>query len=456
MAVIRKRLIFWLIKAYVKKSGKTILISFVLGLIIFFILLLTAKYYTHIFPFSRNETIGLVGAYTEDELPPIITDKLSSGLTIASSDGTIKPAIASSWEILDQGKTYRFHLKQGLHFYDGKEVTSDTINYNFSDVSESKPDKYTIVFKLKDPYAPFLVSVSRPLFDNGFSGVGEYHVENIKTDYNFVQSIVLLSSKGDQNIITYEFYPSEEALKTAYLLGEVSTISSISQSTYASMHLQNFPNTTIAKISDKQQLVTLFFDNNDGDLSNKKIRLALAYAIPDAFSEGQRAYSPYSSDSQFYNNTLDQTNQDLSRAQTLLQPDKTSSLSGQEKPISQLTIKTLAQYRPVAQQIAAAWKNLGITTTIEDVNSIPDNFQIYLGDFTIPKDPDQYTLWHSDGPDNITHYKNLRIDKLLEDGRKTVDVNQRKIIYNDFQKFLMDDAPAVFLYYPDEYTIKRK
>jgi len=86
---------------------------------------------------------------------------------------------------------------------------------------------------------------------------------------------------------------------------------------------------------------------------------------------------------------------------------------------------------------------------------LPTDYQIFLGDFSIPKDPDQYTLWHSEGPDNITHYKDLRIDKLLEDGRKTIDVNQRKSIYDDFQKFLLEDAPAVFLYYPNEYTITR-
>jgi peptide/nickel transport system substrate-binding protein len=432
MAVIRKRLIFWLIKAYIKKSGKTILFFFLLGLIIFFTLLFTAKYYSHIFPFSRNQTVGLVGAYTEDALPQIITDKLSTGLTTVAPDGSIKPSIASNWEILDKGKTYRFHLKQGLHFYDGKEVTAETVNYNFSDVNESKPDKYTLVFKLKDPYAPFLVAVSKPLFDNGFSGVGDYHVEKIKTNYNFVQSITLVTSKGDQNIITYDFYPTEEALKTAYLLGEVSTIAQISQSTFSSMHLQNFPNTTVTKIADKTQLVTLFFNNDDGDLSNKKVRLALAYAVPEKFTEGQRANSPYSPDSQFYNSALDQPTQDLARAKTLLEPDKTSTLSGEAKPLTKVTIKTTATYKTVAEEIAAAWKILGITTDIEEVNGIPDNYQIFLGQFNIPKDPDQYTLWHSDGPDNITHYKNLRIDKLLEDGRKTVDVNQRKTIYNDF------------------------
>jgi len=456
MAVIRKRLIFWLIKAYIKKSGKTILFSFLLGLIVFFALLFSAKYYAYIFPFSRNETIGLVGAYTTDALPPTITDKISTGLTVVNPDGTIKPAIASSWDILDKGKTYRFHLKHGIHFYDGREVTANTINYNFSDVNEFKPDKYTIVFKLKDPFAPFLVAVSQPLFDTGFSGVGDYHVEKIKTDYNFVQAITLVSSKGNQNVITYDFYPTEEALKTAYLLGEVSKIDSISQSTYASMNLQNYPNTTVTKTADKSELVTLFFNNNDGDLSNKKLRLALAYAIPDKFSEGQRANSPYSPDSKYYNNTLDQPSQDLSRAKALLEPDKTSSLSGNTKPPNKVTIKTIDKYLPVAQKIAAAWKNLGINTDIEEVNGIPDTFQIFLGDFNIPKDPDQYTLWHSDGPDNITHYKNLRIDKLLEDGRKTGDVTQRKTIYDDFQKFLMEDAPAVFLYYPDKYTVVRK
>src|ERR1700733_2877773 len=105
MAVIRKRLIFWLIKAYIKKSGKTILFSFLFGLFIFFAVLLIGKYYSHIVPFSREETIGLVGAYGEDSLPTEITGKISSGLTTISPSGTIEPGLASSWDVLDNGKT---------------------------------------------------------------------------------------------------------------------------------------------------------------------------------------------------------------------------------------------------------------------------------------------------------------------------------------------------------------
>jgi peptide/nickel transport system substrate-binding protein len=456
MAVIRKRLIFWLIKAYIKKSGKTILFSFILGLFIFIAILFLSKYYAYIFPFSRTQTIGIVGAYTEDGLPSEITDKLSSGLTKVAPDGTILPDLAQSWEVLDNGKEYRFHLKHGIYFSDGKEVTSDTVNYNFSDVTEIKEDKYTLLFKLKYAYAPFLVTVSKPLFDRGFSGVGSYHLAKIDINSNFVQSLTLVSAKNRDDSINYDFYPTEDSLKMAFLLGEVSEIEGISKSTYESMNLTKFKNVTITKTPDYNQLVTLFFNNDDGDLSNKKIRLALAYAIPDTFAGGQRAYSLYSPFSKYYNKDLDKYTQDFAQAKLLLLPDKTSSLSGETKPPTKLVMQTYKRYLPAAQKIAQAWKKLGITTTIQTVNDIPDSYQVFLGDFNIPQDPDQYTLWHSDAPDNITHYKNLRIDKLLEDGRETVDVKQRIQIYDDFQKFLMDDAPAVFLYYPDEYTITRK
>ena len=39
--------------------------------------------------------------------------------------------------------------------------------------------------------------------------------------------------------------------------------------------------------------------------------------------------------------------------------------------------------------------------------------------------------------------------------RKTIDINERKEIYADFQKYLLDDAPASFLYLPYTYEISR-
>ncbi|MEK7092766.1 MAG: peptide-binding protein, partial [Patescibacteria group bacterium] len=89
-------------------------------------------------------------------------------------------------------------------------------------------------------------------------------------------------------------------------------------------------------------------------------------------------------------------------------------------------------------------------------DSVPSDFQIFLGDFQLSKDPDQYSLWHSSQPQNISNYQNLRIDKLLEDGRKTTDIEKRRKIYEDFQKYLLADSPASFLFFPYEYDLIRK
>ncbi|MGH7245477.1 MAG: peptide-binding protein, partial [Candidatus Levyibacteriota bacterium] len=87
---------------------------------------------------------------------------------------------------------------------------------------------------------------------------------------------------------------------------------------------------------------------------------------------------------------------------------------------------------------------------------IPPVFQIFVGSFTMPEDPDQYTLWHSNQENNITNFRNQRIDKLLEDGRKTIAEQDRLSIYADFQKYLNDEQPATFLYFPYSYTVTRK
>ena len=63
--------------------------------------------------------------------------------------------------------------------------------------------------------------------------------------------------------------------------------------------------------------------------------------------------------------------------------------------------------------------------------------------------PDQYYLWHAtQTKTNLTKYDSKRVDKDLEDGRKTVKEEDRKVKYFDFQKTILEDAPAAFLYFP--------
>jgi peptide/nickel transport system substrate-binding protein len=453
--VINRRLFIWLIRAYIKKWGRIILLSFLGGLFGFFFLIFFSKHIAHLFP--QRERIGMVGAYTLDDLPTSITQELSRGLTKVSPKDEIQPDLASSWEIKDNGKTYIFHLKKGIHFSNGKEVTSNTLGYSFKDATIEKPDNYTIVFKLKDQYAPFLVTVSRPIFPKGLQGLGEYTISNIKINGDFISSLNLTATRNKQVQQMYIFYPNQESLKTAYLLGEVTKISGINSPVVDGTNLSDHRNTVTNKSTNYDQLVAIFYNTKDEVVSDNKLRKGLTYALPDNFLEGERAYVPYSPQSIYFSKDAASKSQDLAHAKLLIDAAYGAASSSAKQTI---TLKTLTRYHDVASRIVKIWQSLGVKVKIEDVDSKPSNFQMYLGDFFVPKDPDQYELWHSKSDHNITRFDSKRIDKLLEDGRRTVNVSERIKIYDEFQKYLLDDAvidtPASFLYFPYSYTLTRR
>lgn len=450
MIVIRRRLIFWLVKAYLKQWGRTIFIYFGIGLLFFFILRALLGL-VESYPFEKKEVIGMVGAYTINDLPSAILSKISYGLTQAQDDGTVKPALASKWKIINDGKVYVFYLKRDVRFSDGSRVTSDNVDYGFTDVDIDRPNQDTIVFKLKDNYAPFLITVSQPIFKKGFVGVGKYKIKNIKLNGNFVESLELIS-RADHETLVYQFYPTTASLKSAFILGEVSRMEGLLDIDYKDTTFAAFKNTKVVKAVNYRQLVTLFYNTRDGTVSSKSLREGLAFTIPDQFDQGLRNPTSISPRSFASENSLIAYHQDLEHAKLLL--EKVPSATAGAK--LSLTLDTLARFEPVANQIAKIWRSLGLEIKVEVVDTIPQNFQIFLGEFTVSLDPDQYVLWHSQQTTNITRYVNLRIDKLLEDGRKEIDIEARKKIYAEFQKFLFADPPAAFLFLPYYYEVSTK
>jgi len=452
MIILRRRFISWLIQAYIKKWGKQILVYFIIGLIVFFIFRLTfGNIVGNLQRPKLNVSIGIVGAYNLENLPSNILNKLSLGLTSVAKDGTIVPGIAEKWKIANNGKTYAFYLRENIYFNDGTKLTSDHIQYNFTDVSVVRPNKNTIFYLLKESYSPFLVTVSKPIFKKGLIGVSDHKIKDLKLNGNFVQSLDLVSKSG--NRIIYQFYPTIDALKIAYSLGEVSEIVGISNVKFKDTTFYSFKNTKVDQKVNYNQLVTLFYNTSDQLLSSKTLREGLSYTMPNEFNQGQRNHGPYPPFSYASQEVVGEHKQDLLHAKLLLE-----KLEKETKTASKisLTIDVLPEYKIVADEISTIWKKLGIETHIKKVAKVPHSFQIFLGEFNLPIDPDQYTLWHSDQESNITHYTNLRVDKLLEDGRKEVDIKKRKIIYADFQKFIQSDPPASFLFFPYTYDVTRK
>lgn len=72
-------------------------------------------------------------------------------------------------------------------------------------------------------------------------------------------------------------------------------------------------------------------------------------------------------------------------------------------------------------------------------------------------DPFAYSIWHSGQwkARNFAHYKNARADAELEAARRAGDQAERKRHYAEFSKILMEDAPYVFLYFPQQVYVTR-
>ena len=106
---------------------------------------------------------------------------LYDGLT-TFENGEVKPALAESWDISEDGKEYIFHLRKDVKFTDGSNLNAEIVKKNFDAVLKNKSDHsflesinlmesvevvddHTIKIKYTEAYYPVLqeLALSRPV-----------------------------------------------------------------------------------------------------------------------------------------------------------------------------------------------------------------------------------------------------------------------------------------------------
>ena len=423
---------FWFFKAFLEKYLKVIILSLVLGI--------SAARFGHLLPTPKKTLkVGLVGRYTTENLPMDVLSKISRGLVKTNSDGSPSPDLAESWEIKEEEKLYIFHLKKGIFWQDETPLKAKDVRYDLEDIEIRTKNDHILEFTLKEPFSPFPNILSQPIFKKGLLGVGKYKVTAIKSSGKFIQSIKLTN---EETSLIYKFYPTEKAAILGFKLGEVNRLEKITNIS----DLENWPKIRVIPEIDYRQFVAVFYNTKSSQFSQKTIRQALTYALKKP-SDETRALGPFNPNSWAYNSQVKPYEQDILKAKSLLEEAEVKNL--------EIELATTFSQLPFAETIKNSWEESGIKTKIKVVSTLPETFQAFLASQEIPADPDQYTLWHSTQSTNITGYNNPKIDKLLEDGRKISDEEERKAIYLDFQRFLVEDTPAAFLFYPTVYTIIR-
>lgn len=115
--------------------------------------------------------------------------------------------------------------------------------------------------------------------------------------------------------------------------------------------------------------------------------------------------------------------------------------------------------RVIAQFLKQQWETIGVKT---DVQAFPyeqrdeiigeRKYDALIAGESLGYDLDTYSYWHSsqisEGGSNLSSYKNLSADALIEDVRRYIDPDRKAKRLNELAKTIRDDIPALFLFRP--------
>lgn len=438
-----RRFKFWihLIRAYVQRYKYPTLLIIISIFVIAFL-------FSYLWPkIARSNivTIGYVGNYTIETIPTNVLALATKSLITADQEGKPIPSLASHWTLTEDGKTYIVFLKDNLIWHDGTPVDAKDITIAIENVQITALNNKAIEFKLPNPISSFPTAMDKPVFKaKSFYGTGEFRITEIRQSGGTIHQIGMTPKNKDLPRVDIKFYQTQDQLQNAIKVGDVKFASVASSKIF-----EKWPNLEVTREVEDSEAVTIFFNTEDPLLMSKEFRQALNHAIDKSNFDGETALSPTSKSSWAYNPDVKRYDYNTGKAKELL--------SKSEVKDPKVVLSYVSGFGDVAASVQNNWQDLGIGVEIKEEKTIPQNFQALLAIDKIPPDPDQYGLWHStQTTTNLTHFKDEKIDKLLEDGRTQKDEAERKKLYFDFQRFLMEDAPIALLYHPYKYEVRYK
>jgi len=423
----------WLSTAFVKQYLGIIIICLLVSLFAGTIILNVLSK----LPTKKNTyRIGLIGVYNSNNLPQLVKAILASGITTIGPNQTVTNNLSTKLEISPDEKTYIYHFKDGLIWNNDTPFKSTNINLTIPSVKTSFPTNKSISFELPEKFSPFPSLLINPIVDKSGNLVSDFKILLSQNTNGNLTRIELTSN--DLKLII-KIFPNASQVVTAYRLGEVDTIFGLISNPESDYKNDGEIEQTI----NFNQSVVLFFNTQDPSLKDRSIRQAIAYAIKNKSPESQRSLGPISPLSWAYNPLVKVYDFDATKAKKYL------------KNIS-VELATLPQFISLAESIKKDLEEIGVSVNLKITTTRPSNFQIYLSLFDSPVDPDQYTYWHStQSQTNKSLLDNDKIDKLLEDGRRTMSILDRKRIYAEFQRTFSEELPALFLYHPRYLNLTR-
>ncbi len=416
----------------------------------------------------------------------------------------VEPALAESWTIADDGKTYTFKLRDGVAFHDGTPFDAEAVKFNFDRMLKEDhpfhdtgpfplsfffsavetveaPDAGTVVFRLKEPYAPFLSNLAYPTglivspaavkkygkdFGRNPSGTGPFKFAEWQSNAKVVITRNEAYWDGAPKLEAVVFRPITDAnTRVAEMLsGGVDLMVEVPPDNVATF--ADDPNFTVHE-QIGPHLWFLILNTKEGPLADKRVRQAVNYAIDkkaltENVLQGTAVAAAGPTPPAFawaYDKALQPYPHDPEKAKALL----TEAGAEGAKLTFYVTEGGSGMLDPVAMgaAIQADLAKVGLNAKIETYE-----WNTFLGKVNaglegkadmaemawMTNDPDTlpYLALRTEAtPDkggfNSGYYSNPEVDKLLETARRETDRAKRAELYKQMQEIVHEDAPWAFI-----------
>lgn len=249
-----------------------------------------------------------------------LTELIFSGLMKYNSDGDIVPDLAKEYpNIKENGKVYEFDLLENVYWHDGEIFSADDVvftvkiiqdpDYNSKQLRVSlfgveveKINNFKVRFKLKNPYAPFLETLTFkilpkhiwqdissenfPLAIYNFKpiGTGPFRLKDLKKNdrTGYITSLTLVKNsnyfgkKPYLTEISFHFFENKQDSIKALQRGEIKGLGYVSPKNLKTIKSEGFK---VYNFSFPRYFDISFNPEKSEILAEKSVRRALNYGI---------------------------------------------------------------------------------------------------------------------------------------------------------------------------------
>lgn len=416
-------------------------------------------------------------------------------------DYTMKPGLAESWEMSEDGMIWTFYLREGVYFHDGEPWNAEAAKFNWEErlaagkdgtagflkaiESMECPDEYTFVVHLNTPYFTFASEVTPPMysmvspkaFDENHEvsaaiGTGAFKLDSWTKD----TEIVLV--KNDDywdgapvlEKVTFKVITDSNSRAMALEGGEIDMMSGRSALTSLET-LKTLDNIQIIKTMGQTSVFCLM-NTHCELLSDIRMREAIAHAVDfqstvpkllsDLAEPAVNLFSPVFGEFIDSNVTLPEydTEQSLALLTELGYAD-TDSDGYLDKDGEKLTIDVIVtanneEDKALCTIMQDQLKEIGIDLTITPLdgatlktNTTSGEYQLAMqGQNYVPNDDPtiNYTgYWTSTSLYNV--YSDDTLDEMIAELRASLDKEERLTMHKEIQAYILGQTPLIMVFH---------